>query len=44
MLIIMAQVDGAKGNNLVHDPLMEDQPDSLEFIKINEEVLPSRKM
>ena len=37
MLIILFQIDGANGNNVIHDPLMEDQLDSFEFIEIIEE-------
>ena len=32
----MAQIDGADGKDVVHDPLIEDQLDSFEFIDINE--------
>jgi len=33
----MAQIDGADCKDVVHDPLIEDQLDSFEFIDINEE-------
>ena len=33
----MDHIDGADGKDVVHDPLIEDQLDSFEFIDINEE-------